>query len=308
MNSFERFRNRNLKHGEAAAEVNTHFIFKGYPSIVLKNGNTEAWLIDHNMRQVHDVSNAPIAVSLPDITIQAVVVSQQEKDKAYIYTTIDNPLYIGSIWGAKGLHWMIAEELVTIKDVKWHKYLAYFCNIQVDLTWGVFIGPEKHYVNIKNEQNASLESLQKPVVILTEKVLGFKDKIVIKDRPWQVQEWDAISSPGIIYYSLRATTVSKEVAAEHQGESVYIERIGEETTPIIVVPEKEEGRTIISNNVDITVTTESGYFKSDKKVVIKAHTASQVIFSIPFGITEVTIQTKEQGEVVSTTYNTDENN
>lgn len=307
MNAFERFKNRNAKHGEAAQEINTHFILNGYPSIKLHNGNSSAWLEDVKRRFVHTWNNEQIAVSVLPTEIQAAVVNQQEKDKAYVYTLLDTPLPIGSIWGAKTLYWLIAEELITIKDVKWHKYLGYLCNIQIEDTWGYFIGPEKHYVNIVNENNASLESLQKPVLVLPEGILGFKDKIVINNRPWQVQEWDAISSPGLIYYSLRATTISKEVAEEHAGEEVYIEHIGEETTPIIITPETEEGRTVISNNVNITVSTEEGYFKSDKKVVIKAHTATQVIFSIPFGITEVTIQTKQQGEVVSTTYNTDEN-
>jgi hypothetical protein len=66
--------------------------------------------------------------------------------------------------------------------------LAYLCNIEVEHTWGYFKGPEKNYVNIKNEYGASLESLQKPVLVLPENILGFEDKIVINKRPWLVQE------------------------------------------------------------------------------------------------------------------------
>lgn len=33
MNSFERFKNRNSKRMEAREILNTHYIFKGYPSI-----------------------------------------------------------------------------------------------------------------------------------------------------------------------------------------------------------------------------------------------------------------------------------
>ena len=312
MNRFERFRNRNLKHGEAAQEVNTHFIFKGYPSTKLQNRNTAAWLEEIRHKILYTENNEPLSIDITPVDfateIQAAVVNQQEKDKAYIYTQLDTPLPMGSIWGAKTLCWLIAEEIITIKDVNWHKYLSYLCNIQVEDVWGYFIGPEKRYVNIANEKDASLESLQKPVLILPEGILGFKDKIVIKDRPWQVQEWDAISSPGLIYYSLRATTISKEVAEEHEGEDVYIERAKNETTPIITTPTEVNNKNIINNNIDITVSTEEGYFKYNKKIAVKRHTATQVIFSIPFGITEVTIQTKKDGEVVSTTYSTNENN
>lgn len=312
MNRFERFRNRNLKHGEAAQEVNTHFIFKGYPSTKLQNRNTAAWLEEIRHKILYTENNEPLSIDITPVDfateIQAAIVNQQEKDKAYIYTQLDTPLPIGSIWGAKTLCWLIAEEIITIKDVNWHKYLSYLCNIQVENVWGYFIGPEKRYINIANEKDASLESLQKPVLVLPEGILGFKDKIVIKDRPWQVQEWDAISSPGLIYYSLRATTISKEVAEEHEGEDVYIERAKNETTPIITSPTEVNNKNIINNNIDITVSTEEGYFKYNKKIAVKRHTATQVIFSIPFGITEVTIQTKKNGEVVSTTYNTNENN
>ena len=312
MNRFERFRNRNLKHGEAAQEVNTHFIFKGYPSTKLQNRNTAAWLEEIRHKILYTENNEPLSIDITPVDfateIQAAVVNQQEKDKAYIYTQLNTPLPIGSIWGAKTLCWLIAEEIITIKDVNWHKYLSYLCNIQVEDVWGYFIGPEKRYINIANEKDASLESLQKPVLVLPEGILGFKDKIVIKDRPWQVQEWDAISSPGLIYYSLRATTISKEVAEEHEGEDVYIERAKNETTPIIITPTEVNNKNIINNNIDITVSTEEGYFKYNKKIAVKRHTANQVIFSIPFGITEVTIQTKKDGEVVSTTYSTNENN
>ena len=312
MNRFERFRNRNLKHGEAAQEVNTHFIFKGYPSIKLQNRNTVAWLEEIRHKILYTENNESLSIDIAPVDfateIQAAVVNQQEKDKAYIYTQLDTPLPMGSIWGAKTLYWLIAEEIITIKDVNWHKYLSYLCNIQVEDVWGYFIGPEKRYVNIANEKDASLESLQKPVLVLPEGILGFKDKIVIKNRPWQVQEWDAISSPGLIYYSLRATTISKEVAEEHEGEDVYIERVKNETTPIITTPTEVNNKNIINNNIDITVSTEEGYFKYNKKIAVKRHTATQVIFSIPFGITEVTIQTKKDGEVVSTTYSTNENN
>ena len=66
MGSFKRFQERNKKRMDAQAEVNTHFIFKGYPSIK----------IEHNV--VNDNENIE--------TVQAAVVNEQEKDKAYIYT------------------------------------------------------------------------------------------------------------------------------------------------------------------------------------------------------------------------------
>lgn len=291
MNSFERFRNRNSKRMEARENLNTSFIFKGYPTTILTNEQ-------HVLRNEQDMTITT--------TVQASVVSEQEKDKAYIYTTIDDDLDIGTIWGAKGLHWLIAEEIITIKNVNWHKYLAYLCNIEVENTWGFFKGPEKNYVNIKNEQNASLESLQRPVLILPINILGFEDKIVINKRPWLVQEWDTISSPGIVYYSLRATTISKEVAEEHADELVYIERAHDRVTPIIIEPEEDPdipNEFVIGNEIDVTLSTEQGYFGfSNKQIKIKKRSATSVTFMLPFGVNEVTVETKEGGIVVARHY------
>ena len=291
MNSFERFKNRNSKRMEARENLNTSFIFKGYPTTILTNEKH----VFKNEREM-----------IITTTVQASVVSQQEKDKAYIYTTIDDDLDIGTVWGAKGLHWLIAEEIVTIKDVNWHKYLAYLCNLEVENTWGFFKGPEKSYVNIKNEQNASLESLQKPILILPVDILGFEDKIVINKRPWMVQEWDTISSPGIIYYSLRATTISKEVAEEHADEWVYIERAKDNITPVVIEPEEvpeEPGEFIIGSEVNITLPTEQGYFGFDnKQIKIKKRSATSVTFMLPFGVKEVTVETKEGGVVATRHY------
>jgi len=289
MNSFERFQQRNRKRMEANNNLNTNFIFKGYPSTEIVNKTIEE-------------------DELITTIVNATVVNEQEKDKAYIYTPIEDKLPIGSVWGAKTLHWLIAEEIITIKHVNWHKYLAYLCNIEVENTWGYFKGPEKNYVNIKNEYGASLESLQKPVLVLPENILGFEDKIVINQRPWLVQEWDAISSPGLVYYSLRATTISKEVAEEHKNELVYIERSVKDITPVIIEPtedpeEPEDNVYYIGHEIDIELITENGFFKYDnKQIKIKQRTATKVIFMIPFGVDTVTVQTQEGGEIVTETF------
>ena len=78
MNSFERFRNRNSKRMEARERINTHFILKGYPSTVLTN-------VEHEGDKVITTM------------VQAAVVNEQEKDKAYIYTLRDDELECGSV-------------------------------------------------------------------------------------------------------------------------------------------------------------------------------------------------------------------
>ena len=280
MTSFSRFQERNKKRTVAQNKLNTSFIFKGYPSIEIQGS--------------------------ADQKIQASVVNKQEKDYAYVFTQTQDELEIGSVWAAKNLHLLITEEITIIKDVDWHKYHALLCNVQIDNHWGYFKGPEKSFLDIVLEKEVIWESPQKPVLVLPENVLNFRDKIVIKGRAWLIQEYDAISIPGLVYYSLKPTTISKEVAVENTGKDIYVEKHEE---PIINVVENpisllnEDSVFHISPNVPITLSTEDGYFKTtNKNLKIQKRTASIVVFSIPFGISEIAVEVKEKGDIVTKTY------
>ena len=280
MTSFSRFQERNKKRTVAQNKLNTNFIFKGYPSIEIQGS--------------------------ADQKIQASVVNKQEKDYAYVFTQTQDELEIGSVWAAKNLHLLITEEITIIKDVNWHKYHALLCNVQIDNHWGYFKGPEKSFLDVVLEKEVVWESPQKPVLVLPENVLNFRDKIVIKGRAWLIQEYDAISTPGLVYYSLKPTTISKEVAAENTGKDIYVEKHEEPTINVVENPISllsEANVLHISPNVPITLSTEDGYFKTtNKNLKIQKRTASIVVFSIPFGISEVAVEVKEKGDIVTKTY------
>ena len=280
MTSFSRFQERNKKRTVAQNKLNTSFIFKGYPSIEIQGS--------------------------ADQKIQASVVNKQEKDYAYVFTQTQDELEIGSVWAAKNLHLLITEEITIIKDVDWHKYHALLCNVQIDNHWGYFKGPEKSFLDVVLEKEVIWESPQKPVLVLPENVLNFRDKIVIKGRAWLIQEYDAISTPGLVYYSLKPTTISKEVTAENIGKDIYVEKHEEPTINVVENPISllsEDSVFNISPNVSITLSTEDGYFKTtNKNLKIQKRTASMVVFSIPFGISEVAVEVKEKGDIVTKTY------
>lgn len=121
-----------------------------------------------------------------------------------------------------------------------------------------------------------------------------------------VQEIDNISVPGIAYYSLAPTTIGKANTmmrtAEPQKES-YIVRAVE--NPYVVVDEHvdEEGINYIGSNINVTLSTEGGYFNYNNPAIkVIARSATQVIFCLPFGVDEVVVETRKDGEVVSATY------
>ena len=137
-------------------------------------------------------------------------------------------------------------------------------------------------------------SAQKPVLVLPNNVLGFKDKIVLNNRPWLVQEYDNLSTEGVTYYSLEPTTTNK------RNQTTYDLR--EQQGNYIVKDDKSANISNIVNNTNITLSTENGYFKSSVKLNVIQLKSSSVTFSIPYGINNVTVEVKEKGEVVSYTY------
>ena len=281
MTSFSRFQERNKKRTVANNKLNTNYIFKGYPSIEI--------------------------IGSADQRVQASVVNKQEKDYAYVFTPLADNLSIGSVWTAKDLHLLITEEITIIKDVDWHKYHALLCNVQIDNHWGYFKGPEKSFLDVALEKEVIWESPQKPVLVLPENVLNFRDKIVIKGRAWLIQEYDAISTPGLVYYSLKPTTVSKEVVEENVGKDIYVEKFENQKPEIIVEPlqtyDLRNNYIKVAANMAITVNTQYGYFQSSNpNIKIQKRTADIIVFSIPFGVEEVSIEVKEKGDLVTKTY------
>lgn len=279
MSSFSRFQELNRMRCISNGKTNSEFIFNGYPS-------TKIFDLNGRCRT-------------------AAVVNQQEKDSAYIYTKCNEPLDIGSVWQTESLHFLISEEIVVIKKVEWRKYVAILCNIEIGDGWGYFKGPEKSYINVELNQNVLLQSQQKPILIVPDGVLKFEDKVVIKDRAWLVQEYDNISTPGIAYCSLRATTADKTVAEEHKLNESYIEEKIEkvaQTTDDYVDPE-DEHIIYVNATTENTINTESGYFKTSRsEIVVKKKTSKEVVFILPFGVDETEIQVKEDGEIVTYTY------
>lgn len=73
MTSFERFKNKQRRRDSANEHYNAQFVFNAYNSTIIHNTNE-------------------------DYSLEAAVVSKQEKDQGYIYTHYQDTLDVGSIW------------------------------------------------------------------------------------------------------------------------------------------------------------------------------------------------------------------
>lgn len=269
MSNFNRFIDKNKKRTLAADEMNGRFVFNGYPTTTITCGEQK---------------------------VTAAVVNKQEQEKAYIYTDLQHPLDIGSVWTTKGLHFLIVEEIVIIKDVQWKKYIALLCNVLIDDMWCYFKGSEKAAISTSIKEDVFLNTQAKPVLVSAAK-LGFRDKIIINNRAWVVMEWDNISTQGIVYCTLEPTTISKEI--EDKG---IIKHNHDTTNITFVSDEKNDEFILVKPNIDIIVPTEKGYIKASANINIKSRTSTEIIFSIPYGVENVLITTLQGETYVNTTY------
>ena len=264
MNSFERFKNRNSVLATAAQkEFNRQFILKGYPSIEIN---------DHN-----DTTKK----------IMASVVNKQEKEMAYIYTSIDEPLEIGSVWDAKGLRLLVNEEIIVIKDVKWHKYKALICNVEIEGHPAYLLGPEKSYIATALELKTVIESRAKPTLVMplgTDVKIG--TKIVIKNRAWLVQECDDYSTEGIGYYSLSASTVSSHVEQEAGDKQTYLEQPSTTQEDFVGVLQNDKNIRC-GHNVEVSIPCDETVTWDNRAIKVIKRTNTTITFILPFGVDEV---------------------
>ncbi len=272
-NAFERFQQRNRLMQNAENKVNTDFVFQGYASTTM----------------INDADNA--------ITQIAYVYNKQENDEGYIYTHYDEPLSIGSCWNVKGLHFLIDEEMVIIKDVTFRKYHALLCNIEADGTWWYF--KKEDYIDVSLKQDSFIKSLAKPILVTAGKPFDYNDKVMIADRAWLIQEFDNYTHKGVTYYSITPTTMSKDEIEARVDDKPVIEKA--ETITL----DNDTEYKIIPNHI-YEVATENGYFRTSCSVLENvSRTSNLVKFSIPFGVDVVEIEVKQQGEIVIITYTKD---
>ena len=217
----------------------------------------------------------------------ASVVNKQEKEMAYIYTSIDEPLEIGSVWDAKGLRLLVNEEIIVIKDVKWHKYKALICNVEIEGHPAYLLGPEKSYIATALELKTVIESRAKPILVMplgTDVKIG--TKIVIKNRAWLVQECDDYSTEGIGYYSLSASTVSSHVEQEAGDKQTYLEQPSATQEDFVGV--LQNGKNIrCGHNVEVSIPCDETVTWDNRAIKVIKRTNTTITFILPFGVDEV---------------------
>lgn len=261
MNNFGLFRKR-MKN-EACCRVNyeTSFITEGAAPIKI-----------HILRLDEDRDATMVFSDAEGPDAALVFTPKQQIDDDNLlktdYYTWDNKMFF------------VYEDVMIARKVAYIKQRAYQCNAKVTVLdceysgeerGGYFISSLRSYVDTELQQKINVSDKEKPVLVMPY-VTWVRNgrKLEIGGKPWKIIDYDSITNPGIVYISLERDFFKKGHDVLDESNDDYNLKAG----------------------VEYTFDTQDGYFNSSSPLTIKLRTANQIVFEIPFGIEEITIETK----------------
>ena len=132
-------------------------------------------------------------------------------------------------------------------------------------------------------------SQQKPILVARQGRFNINDKVKVNGRPWLIIESDTISSPEIGYYSLKATTMSKD---ELQEDDTVLE--GDNN----ILAATLDDRISVTTFQEVELPTEGGFYQSTCKLIQLKVTSDKINFKVPVGIKNFTVKIKQNGIIV----------
>jgi hypothetical protein len=133
-------------------------------------------------------------------------------------------------------------------------------------------------------------SSQSPVLVVGGTPLEYRDKFLIKERAWSVEEYDNISTEGITYYTLAQTTISKDTKKESLSSlSPYDNIDGNQDEELRESGEISKDQAIYS--IPMTSVTLSNFksFDDSTKVIIVNRSKSNITFKIKPNVEELIV-------------------
>lgn len=258
--------------------------------------------------QIGDIiaqSLSKIEVLLEDATT-AIPVAFINKDKesgneAIMYTYEKDGVNVANYVTALDRIYLVYKE---IKNVKREQYIRAFrlaeCNVSFDFKGttikAVFIGSGRSKYSEEEGllDNFGVTSTAEGYMILPSSIaatlsLGVNTPIMIENKGWKITVEDSITNKGISYFALEEYFIAD------------MDKTSENEVDQIVPPVENPASEILAGITQV-FETETGYFKVDKKIQILERTATSVKFIIPFGINDINIEVKKNGEIVSEYY------
>lgn len=222
-------------------------------------------------------------------------------DEAIIYTYAENGLSVGKYFTWEEWTYLVYKE---VKNVKRENYIDSFnavkCNINFELNGSNikahFQGPMRLHRSILDEAAQTLGFDAKiRSVIMVPSVYNIKinNEFYIEDTGWRVESLDKFTTPGISYLNM---------ALKNLVDTEKISTNEPEITPLLMSMDIAAPIEELDPGITYTFNTEDAYFNSSAQLNIKERKKTSIKFSIPFGVKELEIETKELGGIIKKSY------
>ena len=240
-------------------------------------------------------------------------------DENIIYTLLSDDLKKGDYFVFRSTDYIVfEEEKIMDVNVQYRKSRALECNITFTYNNKVYAGYFKS--SLRGSEDPDFKGKQtllpneSPLLILpsTQKI-KLQEDFLIEGKPFKVVELDDITNRGIAYYYLERGIV-KELGIVDAEEEVVLppEEIIEQEEEIYVEPEPvEEGapleelkeiEVVLKAMMEYTFKTENAIFSSTPAVNIISRSRNEIKIKVPFGISSVSITTRDAGHDVQKNY------
>ena len=243
-----------------------------------------------------------------DIKAALVFNHQEGPDDVITFSLKDDDLIKTDYFVFDNVNYLVYEDVKqTHKDLSHKKQRAVECNISFTyknkLYYGYFTSSLRRTSDPDFQGRQGLVPDENPLLILpTNEEIDINSTFSIEGKPWKVVEYDHITNKGISYIYLERHFTSNAPAEEEVVEIEYVNN-----SEPIVQPDPDSDPTAAEElslrpMVEYTFTTQNAYFASTPRVEILSRSKGEVKFRVPYGISFVTISTRQNGDVVENGY------
>lgn len=205
--------------------------------------------------------------------------TKEDGENSVIYTYAKDTVSVGDYLDVLGAKHLIYKQVKNLQQEGFiNQFKAIACNISFTFknkeVLAYYKGPFKSSTSteVKLKDNFGIDMNSEAFIVVPTSIgLTSNERLVIGGEGWRTVVLDKLTNPGISYLSVEKYNIILD-------QKVEAEPIPETTLMAGVINE---------------LATENGYFQTSIPVEVVSKTATLVKFIIPFGISTITIVTKE---------------
>jgi hypothetical protein len=233
--------------------------------------------------------------------IKAVIISEQKEgaNETILFTYAKDNVQVGEFITYRTKTYLVYGQYDIIFSDEFKKHKLIECNIEIK--WGNYV-QKAYYISSLRRYSGLVNlgtqvpyefSSQKPILVTkANDNLKAGTRFIISGEGFIINDMDKFSNPGLIYAYVEKATVFEDIDNKTQNIANPIPA----ATAVV-----QSGQIVAGEDVAVVTNFAHAVFSHDVDIVSKS--ATQVIFEVPIGINELTVETKNQdGNPILTIY------